>query len=298
MRLSKFMPILLVLVPFLFPGCTSMLLVKSSWSANKIVVDGNAKDWGDALFYIPDAELTAGIRNDSKYLYIVLKTTNRRQAFQLRGLGLTIWFDPTGGTGEDFGIHFPIGRFHDANFRRDMDTPSDSERQNATFVMRNPNELELLGVNPNGPERLSVTDLKGIELQMRTADNGLTYELRVPLHSSASDPYAINPKGDKIGVGFVGGKFERPSGFEGRRGRRGDFGGEGGEMPGGEGGEGGEMPGGMEGGGYGGGYGGGGYGRGDRGQNEHGERRQPPKQIKFWLRVDLAGGPHAAPTIR
>lgn len=293
MRLLKYTPLLLLLTPFLFGGCTSMLLVKSSWSSSKIVVDGSDSDWGDTMFYIPSAQLTAGIRNDSKYLYLVLKTTDRRQAFQIRGLGLTVWFNRSGGTGKDFGIRFPIGHAMRAGFGGGRGMGSDSAMQNATFVMRNPNELELLGVNPNGPERLSVADLKGIQLQMRSTDDGLIYEMRVPLHKSAEDPYAINPKGDKIGIGFEGGKFERPSGFNPRGGRMGGF--EGGGM-GGEGG--GEMPGGgMEGGGYG---GGGGYGRGERGgmQREGGERFQTPKQIDFWLRVDLAPGPHTAPTIQ
>ena len=75
------------------------------------------------------------------------------------------------------------------------------------------------------------------------------------------------------------------------RGSRGDFGGEGGD--GGMGGDGGgEMPGGMEGGGYGGGeYGGGGMRR------ETGEQTHAPQQISFWLRVDLASGPHQVPAI-
>ncbi len=290
MRLMKYVPLLLIATPFLFTGCTSMLLVKSMWGSNKIVVDGNDSDWGDTMFYIPSAQMTAGVRNDSKYLYLILKTTNRRQAFQIRGLGLTVWFDPTGGAGKEFGIHFPIGRFDGTNFRRDFNSKQNNEQENATFVMRNPNDLELLGVSRKGPEKLSIADLKGIELQMRGTENGLIYEMRVPLHSSAEDPYAINPKGDELGLGIIGGKFERPNSFERRGGAGGDFGGEGGE-----GGGGGEMPGGMEGGGYGGGE----YGGGERGgfRREGGKQQQAPQQISFWLRVDLASGPHRVPAI-
>ncbi len=287
MRLSKYVPFLLLATPLLFTGCTSMLLVKSMWSANKIIVDGKDSDWGDTMFYIPSAQMTAGVRNDSKYLYLILKTTDRRQAFQIRGLGLTVWFDPTGGAGQKFGIHFPVGRFNGANFRKDFDSKQNQEQENATFVMRNPNELELLGVNPKGPEKLSIADLKGIQLQMRGSDNGLIYELRVPLHSSASDPYAINPKGDEVGIGIIGGTFKRPSSLERRGGRGGDFGGEGGD--------GGQMPGGMEGDGYGGGE----YGGGDRGgyRGEGPGQFKAPKQIDFWLRADLSSGPYHAPTI-
>lgn len=285
MRLLKYAPLLLILVPFLFTGCTSMLLVRSNWGGKNIVVNGNDKDWGDTMFYIPTASLTAGVKNNSKYLYLVLKTTSRRQAFQIRGLGLTVWFDPSGGAGKDFGIHFPIGHQMRSGRGRGPNGEADSARQYASFVMRNPNQLELLGVSKNGPLKMTIADLKGIQLQMRGTDNGLVYEMRVPLHSSAEDPYAINPKGDQIGIGFEGGEFQRPS-FRGQEGRRGEYGG-GEGMPGGEGGE---MPGGMEGEGYGGRRGG--YSR------EEGARRETPQQIGFWLKVDLSPGPQHAPDVK
>lgn len=291
MRSLKYAPLLFLLAPFLFAGCTSMLLVKSDWGGRGIVVDGNDQDWGDTMFFIPTAEMTAGIKNDSRYLYLVLKTTNRRQAFQIRGLGLTVWFDRAGGAGKDFGIHFPLGHQMRSAFNRGQNGSADSARQFGNFMMSNPNELELVGVGKNGPLKLSVADLKGIQLQMHSTDKGLVYEMRVPLHSSPEDPYAINPKGDQIGIGIEGGKFESPS-FRGRGDRMGGYGGEG--MPGGEGpegGEGGEMPGGMEG-GYGGGGRRGGFERGEA------ENRQAPKQIDFWLKVDLANGPVKVPTIQ
>ncbi len=283
MRLLKFATFILAFTPFLFNGCTSMLLVKSAWSDSKIVVDGNDKDWGDTMFYIPSAQLTAGVRNDGKYLYMILKTTNRRQSFQIMGLGLTVWFDPAGGTGEKLGIHFPIGRTPGGDFNRQQDN---RQVENSSFVMRSPNDLELLGVNENGPVRMTVADLKGIQLQMRNTGDGIIYEMRVPLHSSAEDPYAINPKGNQIGIGVVGGKFESRGSFEGRGDRIGGRDGEG--MPGGEGGEGGEMPGGME-----------GEGGGLRGGNsrEPGDQRQALKQIDFWLKVNLATGTPQAPPV-
>ncbi len=273
------------LMSALLSGCTSMLLVKSEWNANQIKVNGNDSDWGDTMFYIPDANLTAGVRNDGKYMYIILKSTDRRQAFQILGLGMTVWFDPTGGSGKTFGIHFPIGRIahggeNPRRGQRGMQMFTDTSEIDQGFAMRMPNEVELLGVGRSGSDRMSIADLKGIELQLHTDRNGLIYEMRVPLHSSPDQPFAINAKGPKIGVGFVGGKFQMPMirrdrGFNG--GDRGDgMGGEGGEYPGGEGGEG--YPGdGGEGGGYGG-----------RRQFTQQHQFQPPKQIDFWLKVDLA----------
>ncbi len=265
-------------------GCTSMLLVKSAWDSSRIKVDGNDKDWGDTMFYIPDAKMTVGLQNDSKYLYMILKTTDRQQSFQIMGLGMTVWFDPSGGSHETFGIHFPIGRKGGAErFARQFDNDNGNNENMSTgmgegFADSNPNEIELLGVNKNGPVRMTIADLRGIQIQLTHSRDGLIYELRVPLHSSPDHPYAINPEGAQIGIQFESGKFEMPS-FAGRGGgfRRGE-GGEG--MPGGEGGE---YPGGMEGGGE--GYPG--QGRGENGGRQF-QRREAPKQINFWLKVDLA----------
>jgi hypothetical protein len=287
MRQLKYLPIVIAFASLSFNGCTSSLLVKSAWNANQIVIDGKDNDWDDTMFYIPDAQLTAGVRNDSNYMYIILKTTNRMQTFQVLGSGLTVWFDQSGGTSQKFGIHFPLGRGEgDGEMRQpspptgsstsDADNPDENENQSASFADMAPNELELLGVNENGPVRLTIADAKGIELQMSHSRDGLIYEMKVPLRVSPDRPYAISPKATSVGVEFVTGKFETRSRGEGME-RRGE-----GEGPGGEGGGEG-MPGGGTG-GYGGMRGGGGGGRHFGG----GTNGQAPKQIDFWLKVQLA----------
>lgn len=279
--LLKYFPVLAAFASLMFNGCTSMLLVKSSWNDNQIVIDGKDSDWGDTMFYIPDAQMTAGVRNDSNFMYIIVKTSNRQQSFQMLGLGLTVWFDPSGGTGQKLGIHFPLGRTDGANYTRqepsNAENPDSSEIQNSGFTDMTQNEFEILGVNENGPMRLTIADAKGIELQLSNSQNGLIYEMKVPLHPSPDHPYSINAKGTNVGVGFEGGKFQQSEG--GSRGRRG--GGEGGG-PGGGGGGGEGMPSG--------GYDGG-MRRGGRGRSSGGEgQRQTPKQIDFWLKVRLASG--------
>jgi hypothetical protein len=284
MRRLKYSSLLIVFVPLLLSGCSSMLLVKSSWNNNQTVIDGKDNDWDDTMFYIPDAQLTAGIRNDSSNMYIILKATNRQQAFQIMGLGLTIWFDPSGGTGEKFGIHFPLGRQGGESTRpsegdNTSEDTDEAQNQPPSFTDMIPNELDILGANENGPVRLTIADAKGIELQINRNTDGLIYELEVPLHKSPEHPYAISANGKYVGIGFEGGKFEAKKGEgSGGRGMRG--GGEGGGgYPGGEGGGEG-MPGGTGGGGM----------RGGRGRNYGGEgsQHQQPKQIDFWLKAKLA----------
>lgn len=280
MKNPRYLPIIVTFITFLVSGCTSSILVKSAWNSNETVIDGKDNDWGDTMFYIPDAQLTTGLRNDSSNMYIILKAADRRQAFQIMGLGLTVWFDPSGGTSEKFGIHFPLGGHMDRETSQENseDNPDNSQNQNPGFQEMSPNELEILGANENGPVRLTVADTKGIELQLNRQGDGLIYELKVPLHKSPVHPYAVNASGTYLGIGFEGGKFEaRESGGSGGGRTRG---GEGGGMgPGGEGGGSG-MPG--EGGGR-------GMGRGGRGRSSgEGGQTQQPKQIDFWLKVRLA----------
>ena len=141
-----------------------------------------------------------------------------------------------------------------------------------------PTELDLLGVNENGPVRLTIAEVKGIELEMSHDGNRLIYEMKVPLHTSLDHPYAINPKGKYIGVEFVTGKFEPQNRDEGMQ----SHGGGEGEGPGGEGGGGGMPGGGM------GGYGGMHHGGGERGGHYGSGNRQAPKQLDFWLKIQLA----------
>jgi hypothetical protein len=283
MRQSKWPPFIITLLALSLHGCTNSLLVKSAWDSNQIVIDGSDKDWDDTMFYIPNAQLTAGVRNDSSYLYLIFKTTNRVQSFQIIGSGLTVWFDPTGGTSERLGIHFPLGRIEGGEGMPQPTRTGESsgggfnnsiDEQTSSFVDKMPAEVELLGFNENGPVRLTQAELKGIELQLNRDRNGLIYEMRVPLHKSADNPFAINPKGSLVGIQFVTGKFEPPSRGE-RMERRSDNEGNG---------NGEEMPGIGD-------YGGYGDIHGENGRNGGrlgSESQQRPKQMDFWLKVQLS----------
>lgn len=149
MKLHRYIPLLLSFAPLLLNSCTSSILVKSTWNDNQIVIDGKDNDWGDTMFYIKDAQLTAGIRNDSNNMYLILKATNRQQAFQIMGLGLTVWFDPSGGTSEKFGIHFPLGREGGGESMRRTESGDESENQTPDLTEMMPNELNILGANEN-----------------------------------------------------------------------------------------------------------------------------------------------------
>ena len=262
MQPSKCFPSLLLFLSLTLPGCSSVPLLKSTWDNHTTVIDGKENEWHDNMAFLSDEQVSVGVRNDSTNIFVVFKTTSRQQSFQFLGPGFTVWFDPDGGKEKNFGIHFPIGRRgrSDGPLLLGTDQGDDIARQ----IQK---ELEI--IQNGGPTQITPLEAKGIELSIKSYEDYLVYEMKVPLRASPEHPYAINAAGKSVGVGFEAGKFEvrqNPS--------RDNQGGEG-------------MPAGGSGGGFGGrggGRGGRGGGRG-RGNPQTGER---PKQIDFWMRVNLA----------
>jgi uncharacterized membrane protein YgcG len=256
-----------VLLSAVLYGCSSVPLLKSTWNNNQIVVDGKEDDWKNETVYLSDQSVILGVRNDTSDIYVLFKTSSRQQSYQILGRGLTVWFDPSGGKDKIFGIHFPLGRTGQGEYR-EQSGEEGQENQEGT-PQPTETDLEVIDNRQSGPVQLTPVEAKGIELNIKNYDDYLVYEMKIPLHSSEDHPYAINVKGKSIGLGFEGGTMQARSSGEERSGEGGGYGGEGG------------------GGGYGGGFGGrhGGGRRGGGGREGGGER---PKPIDFWLKVDLA----------
>jgi hypothetical protein len=80
-------------------GCNGTR-VDSSWRACAIVVDGRADEWPGQYVYAFDKEnFRFGVANDSTSLYVLLRTTDLRLAFQALGQGLQVRFRPANGHG-------------------------------------------------------------------------------------------------------------------------------------------------------------------------------------------------------
>ncbi len=256
---------------FYFSGCSTTTLLRSTWDNHEIVVDGKENDWNGGIAYLPDDEVSVGVRNDSSNVYVIFKTTSRQQSFQFFGLGFTVWFDPVGSDDKTFGIHFPLGRAGRGEFQSPQEGQEGSTEEREKMIQEMESQLEIIDKRKSGSIQLTPVEAKGIELYIKNYQDYLVYEMKVPLHTSEETPYAINATGKAIGVGFEGGKFEsrqRPEGGfrEGGEGGRGEFGGR-------EGGFGGR--------------------RGERGGDRSAVER--PKPIDFWLKVNLAQSTPNAP---
>lgn len=233
-----------------------------------ITIDGSFDDWtrnAGTLEPFGKDPLSIQALNDGTFLYVRLSVSDPGVRSQITRRGLTIWFDPKGGTKKTFGIRYPViedpggeGRSYGRGHGHGAQPEDMNEDQP-------PDRVDIVGPGKNDEVSLTREHLEGVDVAFTTVQGVLQYELKVPLEKSGDTPYAIGvPSGATIGIGLETPKPQMRS-----------FGGE---------------PGGGFGGGYGGrgGFGrGGGMGGGHRG-GSGGERGfQPPKPLKGWGTLTL-----------
>jgi hypothetical protein len=246
--------------------------IDSRWRDREVVVDGDHREWAGPLVRVDDkVPVTAAAMNDGQFLYIVLSTSDPATRMQILRQGLIVWFDPKGGDKKHFGLKFPVGvplgemgrgRGRERGSRQPPDPGENSDLEPT-------DRLEVYGPKKDDARSFVATMAPGIAVKIGQVEGSLVYELKVPIQTSVELPYAIEAKpGALVGFGLERPKMDRPE----REGRRGTGGMGGGGMGGrgrGMGGRGGGM--------------GGGDRRGDRGGFE------PPKPLKTWATIQLAG---------
>ena len=242
----------------------------SSWTAEGVEVDGVNDEWIGAITYLEKQDVTVGLLNDEEFLYVSLVTSGPagRQAM---ATGLTVWFDPDGGTDEWYGIRFPVppepsqrsrggrgGRGGDGRAGgRGGGRPGGGGGASPLERLR---EVELVGPGELIRRRLPLPVGGGLEVAIRNNGPTFVYELKVAL--ARNDDYRMGlgvEPGSEIGVGFVTGNIGR----QGRGGR----------------------------GGFGGGRGGDGGRGGGRGGPGGGDRPDRPDPLKLWAKVQLSAEP-------
>ena len=269
-------------VRFLFPSfvlaslfaltlhASSKPAVSSGPLDGHIVVDGDESDWAGTLQPFGDAPFSMQAVNDSQYLYLRLSASSPEVRRQITRFGLTVWFDPKGGTKKTFGVRYPVveepfdqyqggsGGFRGG--RRDRPQPPAENAGQSDTESDAQDRVDILGPGKSDARSLTRDHLEGVAVAMKVAQGSLFYELQVPLATGPGRPYAIGTSAGKtIGIGFETPKVNRPSMSRGG--------------------------GGFGGGGFGrGGYGGGRRAPGGGGGRGGGAQRggEPPKALKAW----------------
>lgn len=291
----------------------------SEWTATPIAVDGTTTAWSAFSSVEKDVRLSIAVKNDDKYLYLALVTSDTPTAIQTLNQGLIVWFDIEGGSKKRLGIQFPTGRAAGGRsgggqgasgaggWQRGQASGSDGDSggvagsdpqggqptdPEAMWARRlSDNRLllaELLGPGKDDVKSLVLDASQPIQAKLGHSQGMLVYELAIPLAKAAdsSDGLGVAP-GAVIGIGL-----ETPGGGQTPAAGRGSYGS---GMGGGRGGYGGGMGGrgGYGGGGGRGGYGGGTGGRGGATGSEGGADTPRPKAVKAWTTAQLATPPAA-----
>ncbi|MHB1686686.1 MAG: hypothetical protein ACYCVH_04840 [Ignavibacteriaceae bacterium] len=286
----KNLTFLLILSSLVFINGCNNKIIQSHWKTGDIAIDGNDTDWGNTLIYNDKSNFLYGVQNDDKNLYLCFATNDPDLEANIVRMGLTVWFDRTGGDNQNFGIKYPLN-FQDMNFLRTRndenqprmrtgnEEPMSAERLKQ-ILSRKQNDLEIVGKNKDDVTRMTVSELKGIEVKMDFQNNTLVYEMKMPLSFSEGISYALNTDTSKtISIGLETGTIDL-SKLQGKGGRGGRSMGDdnsGGGMGAGEG----DMGGGEQ---------------GEGGGNYSGRRRAPQggavmsQPFSFWAEVKLASG--------
>ena len=178
---KKIIILSVVVVTVLLIGCNRIEL-QSSWRDRTIKIDGNDEDWKDQKYYIREKNITVGVMNDERYLYLCFYPTNRKLSELLLKQGLTIWFNGEGKKKKDFGINFPLGLKSvmkdrsktDSNFR-DVE-PEMTEK----MVEKMSTKLEILNSKKNDKKIVEIDNLVGMEIALDIQKGVFIYELKIP----------------------------------------------------------------------------------------------------------------------
>ena len=207
---------LIVIISVLNPGCSTLQL-NSSYD-DKVVIDGIDTEWSNKTRYIEDENILLGIMNDDSFIYVFFASNDERMKRQIFMRGLTVWFDPGGGSDEVFGIKFPVGVENPLMMMTEPGRRSPDSLHMFDKMKENLNELEIIGPQENARFRVDALGSKGVKAAINESGNRLVYELRVPLVRNDKYYFAVNPEpGSDIGVGIILNQFDR-SGMPSRQG--------------------------------------------------------------------------------
>jgi len=252
-------------------GCSSYTVyaTNSLPPVKEIKIDGKTEDWLGALSIIEDGSISVGFRNDRESLYVCLMVEEESLQAQIMGQGLTLWFDPRGGTAKALGIRYPLGmapgKMSEEPRGEPGPPPSEDLPEEALSA------LEIIRSQKEAPQKMEIAEVRGIEIIAVPSRGLFVYELKIPLFQTESQLIAVGAQpGQTIGIGFETPKPDR------------------GRMPG-------PPSGGMPGGGGGRPPMGGSRGAGRGGGPGGGMMDEMPRGLRVWTLVHLSSGDTGQP---
>jgi hypothetical protein len=228
----KFLPLAVMIIISMgfFIGC-GMEEIYSKWCDHVVTIGGidGGAEWENARHAMDDGNITVGLLNDEKTLFLRLSTRNQAIQRQILAAGLTVWFDGEGGKKKIYGIHFPAsgqGSGRSPMLKGDRDQRDDPDEMSGKLREVAQGELKITGPEQNERSYIAAEDSTqyGLQYSFGYAKGDLVYELGIPLTRNNSTPYGIAVReASIIGIGLEPGKIERSQETTGggRSGKRG-----------------------------------------------------------------------------
>jgi hypothetical protein len=180
---------LLVVDCFFMCGCSSTAELSSAWNNNQVVIDGKADEWTSHTYFLNDAHVSIGIRNDSDFAYVCIMSAEGQFRRELVGLGMTVWFQPEGGA--KLGVHYPVGMQGRvpaiSEDRENMEDAGEQERTMEPALQ----DVEIIGPDKNDHRLFTTLNLTGIGVKVANNLGSMVYELKVPLRKAKGQDYAL-----------------------------------------------------------------------------------------------------------
>ncbi len=192
---------IILVIAIIIPGCNKTKL-ESHWSVEEFLIDGKLDEWsGYPLNHFENEYVSAGIRNDSSNMYLMLATRDRKIMNQLTLSGVKIWFDNENKKNKKFGLHYfgevPADKLPKSEFmkvskeREEFGKLKRDEFKGKIGIINNSEPVFI--VNRQAVEPAAASDFfKGVYL----------VEIRMPINSEGSLLYNINSSvGEEITIG-------------------------------------------------------------------------------------------------
>lgn len=190
--------VLLVATGLLFTGFTGKKyddVVRNPLAPAAIKIDGDLSEWGNLVSgYDEKTRLFYAVSNDSKNIYLAIKSENKNDIPKILSRGLTFSVNTEGKKKEGASVVFPVIR------RQRTVNPSQNGETIVKEQLASANEIRIIGFSLLPDGGISTSNDYGIEAAAALNEaNHFMYELAVPLkhlelNTSSNTPIAIHVK--------------------------------------------------------------------------------------------------------
>ncbi len=171
----------------------------ANWHTGDIVIDGHDGEWaGYATLSVEKKRMTAGLANDSEFLYLTLRLGEQGWLQTLRTGYAIIWIDPEGGAKRDVGIRYAPASLPATDFGRPGATGGGRSR--TPPLPGQPESLAVVRRSRDGLLATPVKDQRGLTAAGTMSRGYAVLEMSVPL-AAAEGLFGIGAEpGQQIGL--------------------------------------------------------------------------------------------------